>query len=112
MGNKTEDWLIIGVIGFLGGVVANIIVPVRRGAWGFLGAAVIGVFCGGVAGIIAHSYDAPYGVQWGLSALVGVLGDRLLSGILAYRKEHQNIYIQGGSNQNHFGQGDQIDRQE
>lgn len=104
MAGKTEDWLVIGVIGFLGGVVANIVVPVRRGAIGFLGAAIVGVFTGGVSGIIAHAYEAPYGVQYGVAAAVGVLGDRILSWIMAYRVEHQQIHVHGG--QNNIGQTD------
>lgn len=98
MAGKTEDWLVIGVIGFLGGLVANIVVPVRRGALGFASAAIVGVFCGGVSGIIAHAYDAPYGVQYGVAAMVGVLGDRILSFVMAYRVAHQNVYVQGGQN--------------
>lgn len=97
MAGRTEDWLVIGVIGFLGGLVANIVVPIRRGALGFLSAAIVGVFCGGVSGIIAHAYDAPYGIQYGVAALVGVMGDRILSSIMVYRNEHQ-INIHGGQN--------------
>lgn len=104
MAGKPGDWLTLGLLGFLGGIVANIIVPVRRGALGFVGAACIGVFCGGVSGMASAEWGAGLGWQYVIAAVVGVLGDRILSAILSFRLQHTtNVNIHGGENQNSFG---------
>lgn len=109
MTKPTEDWLVIGVISFCAGIVANIIVPTRRGIFGFLSAAIVGVFCGGVAGMIAQAYDVHVGMQYAVCATVGVMGDRILSFIMKWRQETASttINVTGGKNTNHFGKGNQ-----
>ncbi len=100
MEHKPMDWLVLGLMGFTGGIVANIIVPVRRGIYGFMSAAIVGVFCGGVAGMIANAYDVHVGIQYFVTATVGVLGDRVLSLIMTLRRDgaSTNINISGGQN--------------
>jgi MFS family permease len=98
-----SDWAIITVIAFLGGVVANIIVPYRRGVWGFVGAALVGIFCGGVTGICAQAFGASEGWQWIFAAAAGVFGDRGLSAVLITRSQREektviNNTISGGLN--------------
>lgn len=103
MVNKTEDWLFVGIMAFVGGVVTNIIVPVRRGLWGFFQAAIIGVFCGFVAALLASEMGASVNVQRIVAGCVGVLGDRLLSWVLKSRLDHQ-VIVHGGVNQINQGQ--------
>lgn len=100
--NKVEDWLTVGVIGFLAGIVTNLIVPSRRGLLGFLAAAVIGLFCGGMSGIIAGAFDASYGVQYLLAAIFGLCGNQTLTALLN-RNAVNSIHIHGGNNQNFLG---------
>lgn len=99
----TEEWFIIGTIAFIGGVVANVIVPSRRGTLGFAGAALIGVFCGGVSGICANSFGAAPGLTYLIAAISAVLGDRVLSGVLAVRQMrtvHVHTQVNGSNQQN------------
>lgn len=79
MDDKFADWLFLGIIGFMGGIAANICVPSLRGAWGFAAAAFLGVFCGGVAGISAHAAEAHPAVQYLLAAIAGVIGYPLIA---------------------------------
>ena len=101
--NKLEDWLTVGVIGFLAGIVTNLIVPARRGLLGFLAAAVIGLFCGGMSGIIAGAFDASYGVQYLLAAIFGLCGNQTLTALLNRQAAYNTINITGGNNQNFLG---------
>lgn len=100
--DKRIDWLLIAIIAFLGGVVANIVAPTRRGVLGFVSAAVVGIFCGGVAGLAANSYGASPGAQYLLSAFCGVMGDRLLSALLERFKNTPSspthVSVHGGIN--------------
>jgi len=90
-----SDWFVIGVIAFLGGVVANVIVPARRGTLGFAGAALIGVFCGGVAGISANAFGVGQGWEYLIAGIAAVLGDRTLSGALVARDNRvTNVHTQ------------------
>lgn len=103
-----SNWLDLGIIAFLGGIVANIIVPSRRGLGGFMSAAIIGIFCGGVAGIIAAAFEVHYGVQCFITAAAGVSGDQMLQFVLTvkqrstvinntiYGSQQQNIAQEGG----------------
>lgn len=104
MSDRTDGWLLIGLIAFGGGVVNNIIIPARRGVWGFAAAALIGVFCGGVAGIVANGAGWPEWSQWLIAAIVGVMGDRFLSSILRYRLDHQTVNNYGPVGQQNLGQ--------
>lgn len=100
----TYDWLVIAVIAFVGGLVANIVVPQRRGVWGFFGAATIGTFCGGVAGIMAISVEAHPVWQCFVASVAGVLGDRVLSGILQFKLSGNTTNNFNSTNQqNQFG---------
>ena len=99
--NKLEDWLTVGVIGFLAGIVTNLIVPARRGLWGFLAAAVIGLFCGGMSGIIAGAFEASYGIQYLLAAVFGLCGNQTLTALL--NRQATTVNIHGGNNQNFMG---------
>lgn len=102
--NKAESWLTIAVIAFFAGIVTNILVPARRGLWGFASSAIVSVFCGGVAGITAHAFNLPEGVQFLVAAGVGVFGDRFLVLLLSLRfGTNGSINIYGGNNQNAFG---------
>ncbi len=76
-----------------GGLVANMIDPSRRGAFGFLGAAFIGVFCGGAAGLCIMLFGAPPYVYVMASAVVGVFGDRVLTAVLVRRLQKQYYTI-------------------
>lgn len=99
------EWLMIAVFAFLGGIVSNIVVPSRRGAWGFLGAAIIGVFCGCAAGMAAQSFGADTGWQVIISASSGVLGDRILTAVFMMTHPNRfNVTIHGG--QNNVGDND------
>lgn len=99
------EWLFITIFAFLGGIVANIVVPSRRGAWGFLGAAVIGVFCGCCAGLSAQAFGANAGWQFIISAMSAVIGDRVLTAVLmTFHGKNYNIAIHGG--QNNIGDND------
>ena len=96
-------WVVVMVVGFAGGCVANIVDPSRRGAWGFAGAALIGIFCGGVAGISANLFGVSTAGTVLITAVSAVLGDRILSAILLTRSQH-NYNVHGG--QNVFGRND------
>lgn len=103
MDTKASDWLIITVIAFMGGLVNNIIDPTRRGMLGFGVAAFVGLFCGGVAGISAHAFGAPAGLQYILSAAAAVFGDRALSGGLVMWRQRNitiNTTVHGPNQQN------------
>ncbi len=113
--DKRLDYLVIGIIAFLGGVVANIVAPSRRGVAGFISAAIVGVFCGGVAGMAAHAYGASPGSTYLVCAACGVLGDRLLSALLErfsnrpavvnhFNGDNANVAQGQNVNQNHRGQ--------
>lgn len=82
MDQRPDEWLISWMFGLLGGTVNNIIVPARRGILGFAAAAVVGGFCGGLAGTIAWSSGFAVGVQWAAAGLCGVCGDRILTWVL------------------------------
>lgn len=94
---RGTEWVVITVLAFMGGVVANIVAPSRRGMWGFAGAAIVGVFCGCAAGLSAHAFGAHEGAQYLIASGAGVFGDRVLSGILQSRKE-MNVNVSGGLN--------------
>jgi hypothetical protein len=84
-----------------GGLVANMVDPSRRGAWGFLGAAFIGSFCGGAAGLCIMLFGSPPYVYVMVSAVVGVFGDRMLAAVLVKRMQGNqtiNIHNQGIAN--------------
>lgn len=101
---RPEDWFTVGILGFLGGVVSNIIVPLRRGVLGFISAAMVGVFCGGVAGIVANSFEVHYGIQYGTAAMVGVMGDRILTALMQWRLTRGQTTIHNyGPTQQQFG---------
>lgn len=73
------DWIILGLLGFGGGVAVNIVSPRMRGAWGFIGASMVGLFCGLTAGMTANAFELHVGWQRFLTAIVGVLGYQILS---------------------------------
>lgn len=106
-----NHWPTIGIIAFLGGIVSNIIMPKRRGAMGFISAAIVGIFSGGVAGVAANYFELHLGMQVLITAAFAVMGDRILTAILITRQEKlqniTNVTIEGGNNQNQFGDGDQ-----
>lgn len=79
------DWVVIGVIAFVGGLVRNIIVPSRRGIFGYAGAALIGVFCGCTLGFSAHAAEWPRYAQWLLTGAVAFLGDQLLAALSRWK---------------------------
>ncbi|MCD0459130.1 phage holin family protein [Roseiconus lacunae] len=89
------DWLLITILAFTAGVVNNILVPARRGAWGFLAAAIVGMFCGCTFGFASHLFEAPMGLTIMITSVSGVLGDRVLMAILQSRMTQQNISING-----------------
>lgn len=101
---EREHWVLMGVLGFMGGIVSNILVPARRGLVGFIAAAFIGVFCGSVAGIISSTTTLHLGWQYAIAAFVGVFGDRILSGVMRDRMDRANdscnttVNIHGGQN--------------
>jgi len=99
---RDYTWFAVAIISFMAGVVANIVYPNRRGVLGFISAAVIGIFCGGVSGMSAHALELHNSWVYVISASVAVLGDRVLTFVLC-RRERQttNNYINGG--QNAFG---------
>lgn len=101
-----ENWVLMGVLGFMGGIASNILVPARRGLLGFCAAAFLGVFCGSVAGIVASTTEVHVGWQFSLSAFVGVFGDRILSNIMRYRMDHDQIHVHGGQTQ--INQGENV----
>jgi hypothetical protein len=103
-----ENWVLMGVLGFMGGIASNILVPARRGLLGFCAAAFLGVFCGSVAGIVASTTDVHVGWQFSLAAFVGVFGDRILSNIMRYRMDHatHQIHVHGGQTQ--INQGENV----
>ena len=89
--------------------------PVRRGALGFLAAAIVGVFCGGVAGITVSALEWHPALQYVITAGTGVLGDRVLSGIMSIRISQSkvtNVSITGGNNQNAFGDHADLDQEQ
>lgn len=93
------EWLAITIFAFLGGIVSNIIVPSRRGALGFVGAAVIGIFTGCSAGFSAYAFGAPLGVILIVSSAAGVCGDRFLTALLKSTTERaMTVNISGGLN--------------
>ncbi|MDM4015822.1 hypothetical protein [Roseiconus lacunae] len=89
------DWLLITILAFTAGVVNNILVPARRGAWGFLAAAIVGMFCGCTFGFASHLFEAPMGLTIMITSASGVLGDRVLMAILQSRLPQQNFHING-----------------
>lgn len=76
------DWLIIGIIAFLGGIVSNLVVPARRGVLGFAAAGLVSIFTGFVAGVCANDWGASLSVQVLTAAVFGVLGNQILTYVL------------------------------
>jgi uncharacterized membrane protein YeaQ/YmgE (transglycosylase-associated protein family) len=100
MERNTSDWLILGLIAFTAGIVSNIIVPDRRGLAGFVAAAIVGVFTGGVAGITANAYDMHPGLQYIISAASGFIGYRVLAWVASVHtgRGDTTVNINGGQN--------------
>lgn len=99
MERNTTDWIILGLIAFTAGIVSNIIVPDRRGILGFLAAAIVGVFTGGVAGISANAYDIHPGAQYLISATAGFFGYKLLRWAMKWGAGAvTTVNISGGQN--------------
>lgn len=111
MEHKTSDWLTLGLIAFIAGIVSNIIIPDRRGVLGFLSAAVVGVFCGGVAGITASAYEIHPGAQYMISAAMGLFGYKALKWIMRISSVTETIVnISGG--QNVIGDGNKTENRD
>ena len=107
MSHQLEDWLTLGVIGFMGGIVSQIVFPTRRGASGFFASATVGVFCGGIAGMAAESFQAHVGTQYLIAAFSGLLGERALTklfGDISSKYRTYNTFNIGGD-QNQVMQG-------
>lgn len=101
--NNFLDWICCAALGMGGGLVQNIVNPNQRGFAGFVAAAVTGMFCGSVGGLIAYEFQATPGLQWISSATLGVFGFSILQGIFSFlenrkRNNGGRIYIQGGQN--------------
>jgi uncharacterized membrane protein YeaQ/YmgE (transglycosylase-associated protein family) len=69
-------WLVVALFAFLGGVVANICRPTRRGLIGFIASGVIGIFCGTT---VALSSNLEAEQQIALAAFVAVFSDKILT---------------------------------
>lgn len=78
------DNLIISLVAFLGGIVSNIVYPQRRGAAGFIAAAVVGVFGGGVAGASGYYAGFTMGPVILITAGSSVFCDRFLVAVFMY----------------------------
>lgn len=105
--SKNIDWLIIGITAFLGGIVSNIVVPSRRGLYGFVAAGLVGVFCGFIAGVCANEWGASLATQILVAASFGVLGDRIISHALNQFHEQKsgvNVHIGDNNSQSNDGQ--------
>ncbi len=100
------EFLIIGAVTFLAGIVANIIVPARRGLLGFLNSIIVSVFVGGIAGFCSSHWGADLPVTVLVSAFFGVMADRILTAILVRSTRIEAINIHGGTNQ--INQGENV----
>lgn len=79
LNDDQNNWLIIMIVAFMGGIVSNIVKPKRRGLVGFVAAGIISVFCGGVSGICASSFGMGNEGQIFIAAIVGISADRILT---------------------------------
>lgn len=107
-----EEWLVLCVLGYTGGIVAHLISPHRRGPIGFLSSSVIGSFCGSVMGMTLREFEVHLGLQYLGTACSGLMGNQILSGLLRKNKEladnvTYNITNHGDGNQ--VNQGGSVD---
>ena len=80
-----DNWIFIGIVAFIAGIVSNIVKPKRRGLLGFAAAGIIGIFCGGIAGVCSVSFGITVEGQIFIAAIVGISSDRLLTFLLCDR---------------------------
>lgn len=104
---KSADWLIVGAIAFLGGVVSNIVYPSRRGPLGFVSAAVVGFFGGSVVGWSGSEYGLSLGSLIIITAISSVVADRVFYSVFAWLNTraqpntvHYNTTVYGSQQQN------------
>lgn len=71
-----SSWMLIMVVAFIGGIVANIVRPTRRGVIGFAASGLVSVFCGTVAAVCSK-LDIEQQIL--VAAIVGVMSDKLLT---------------------------------
>ena len=76
-----STWVVIALIAFLAGIVANIVRPTRRGVLGFVASGTVSVFCGTVAAI---STELDLSNRVVIAAVVGILSDKILDWVLNF----------------------------
>lgn len=108
-----EDTLTSSVIGFMGGIVATIVKPTRRGAAGFFQSATVGVFCGTISAVTIAGFGFHRGAQYLSAALGGLFGDRVMTAISKFGEAAKsitnNFHIDGDQNQILQGPGMDVD---
>lgn len=95
-----DSWLVITIVAFVGGIVANIVRPSRRGIVGFASAGLVAAFAGFTAGMLFGVFGYVTEVQIVVAAVVGILGDRIITWLLhtKFFGDKTIIVNKGGTN--------------
>lgn len=105
MSDDRSNWLGLGIIAFFGAVVANIVIPERRGLYGLFSATVVGVACGLTAGIAASAYEVHPGTQLIITFAMGMLSYRFLNSLFQPKRSNTNVTNNNyGHQQQNIGQ--------